>query len=286
MTRKGRALTLSVSEQEKAQLEQLALDFGQTWGENPNVSKLVKAIAKGELRLAANHGWSRDRIDALNLARTHFIDAGRLSEALTIADLILERSELSQPLRQEVQAFVERPSVPWRVDIEQCIRRQRPFRLAYQDAAGRIWNFTVRHAKIVTYEERQYLDCWCDETEGNTDIPELIHNWGLRLDRIPEEAVISPASGHWQPELAYIDVEIHLLNRLAFAYRSKQGFDISNEWNANLQVRQVIRRIHHTFWFFREVLPYGADCVVVSPKHVRQRFGQEVASMMQNYEGI
>lgn len=283
MTRKGRALTLSISDHEKAQLEQLALNFDQTWGDNPNVSKLVKAIAKGELRIAANHDWSRDLISALNLARTQLIDDGKLSEALIIANLMLERSELSQPLRQEVQDFVNKPSVPWRLDIEQCIRRQRPFRLTYQDAAGRIWNFTVRHAKILPYEDRQYLDCWCDETEGNTDIPELIHNWCLRLDRIPEEAVISPADGHWQPELAHVDVEIHLLNGLAFAYRSKQNFDITNEWKADLQVRRVVRRIHHTFWFFREVLPYGADCAVISPEHIRYRLSQEIANMLKHY---
>jgi len=283
MTRKGRALTLSISDQEKAQLEQLALEFDQTWGDKPNISKLVKAIARQELRIAANHDWSRDRINTLNLARTLLIDAGHMSEALTIAHLMLERSELSQPLRQEIQAFVDRPGVPWRLDIEQCIRQQRPFQLTYQDAAGRIWNFTVRHAQIVTYEDRQYLDCWCDQTEGNNDIPELVHNWGLRLDRIPEEAVITPAGGHWRPGLAYIDVEIHLLNRLALTYRSKRNVDITNEWDPELQVRRVVRRIHHTFWFFREVLPYGADCVVISPDHVRSRLSQEIAAMSKRY---
>ena len=59
----------------------------------------------------------------------------------------------------------------------------------------------MRYAKIVRHEERQYLDCWCDETERNQDVEALSHNWSLRLDRIPEEAVISLVKGHWQPEL-------------------------------------------------------------------------------------
>lgn len=284
MTRKGRALTLSVSDQEKTQLEQLALAFDQTWGDNPNVSKLVKAIAKGELRLAANHDWNRDRIDALNRVRNLCIDFGYLNEALVIAELLLERSEINLPLRQEIQAFVEHPSPSWRIEIERCILRQRPFRLTYQDAAERMWSFTIRHAKIITYEDRQYLDCWCDETEGSRDIEALLHNWSLRLDRIPEEAVISPAEGHWQPELSSIQVEFWLLNQLAFSYRSKTKADLNNEWLPDHQARRIVRQINHTFWFFREVRRYGANCIVVGPEEVRDRFAKDAIAMARHYQ--
>lgn len=283
MTRKGRALTLSVSDQEKIQLEQLALAFDQTWGDSPNISKLVKAIAKGELRLATNHDWERDRINALNRARNLCIDLGYVAEALIIAELLLERSEINLPLRQEIQAFVDRPSTPWRIEIERCIRLQRPFRLTYQDAAERIWNFTIRHAKIVTYEDRQYLQCWCEETEEGHDIEALLHNWSLRLDRIPDEAVISPDEGHWQPKLSTIQVEFWLLNGLAFSYRSKTKADLVNEWLPDQQARRIVRQIHHTFWFFREVRRYGANCIVIGPEEVRNRFAKDAISMAQHY---
>jgi hypothetical protein len=162
--------------------------------------------------------------------------------------------------------------------------RQRPFRLTYQDAAGLLWNFSVRHARIAPLEERQYLLCWCDETAGNQDIPELQHNWTLRLDGIPEEAVISPIAGHWQPELGFVDVELHLMNRLAVAYRTKSKADLLNEWDADLQVRRVIRRITSTFWFFREVRRYGADCVVAGPEVVRDRFVDDLSQALQHYD--
>lgn len=284
MTRKGRALTLSVSDQEKTQLEQLALAFDQTWGDNPNVSKLVKAIANGELRLATNHDWGRDRINALNRARNLCIDLGYLAEAVAISELLLECSEINLPLRQEIQAFVDEPSTPWRMEIERCIRLQRPFRLTYQDAAGRLWNFTIRHAKIITYEDRQYLECWCEETEGSRDIEALLHNWSLRLDRIPEEAVISPAAGHWQPQLSTIQVEFWLLNSLAFSYRSKTEADLVNEWLPDQQARRIVRQIDHTFWFFREVRRYGANCIVVGPEEVRDRFAQDAIAMARHYQ--
>ncbi|MBE9037187.1 hypothetical protein [aff. Roholtiella sp. LEGE 12411] len=51
MTRKGESVTLSLSSEQKQQLEQIALDFGQTWGEEPNISKLMRAIADGDLKV-------------------------------------------------------------------------------------------------------------------------------------------------------------------------------------------------------------------------------------------
>lgn len=275
VTRKGRAITLSVSDRQKAQLEQIALALGATWGENPNISKLVKDIAAGKLRVAANHDWTSDRINTLNQARNLLVDAGQIDRALELAHLLLERSELSIPLRQEIQDFIEKPAFPWRIEIERYIKRQRPFQLTYQDAAGRIWNFTIRHAQIMTHEERQYLDCWCDETEGNRDLPELIHNWSLRLDRIPEETAVSATSGSWRSALSAIAVEMHLSRGLAFAYQTKTTADVVNDWHPELpNVRQVIRNVTNTFWFFREVKRYSPDCVIVSPEQVRDRYKQ------------
>jgi hypothetical protein len=129
----------------------LALTFGQTWGSKPNISKLIKSIANGEIRVAANHDWSRGRIDALNRIRNLCVDFGWLNEARAIAELLLERSEVNLPLRQKVvQAFLDETNMAWRLDLDRCILAQRPFRLTYQDAAGRVLNFTIRHAKIVT----------------------------------------------------------------------------------------------------------------------------------------
>lgn len=286
MVRKRPSITLSITEHEKAELEQLALDFDQTWGERPNISKFIKAIARGKLRIAANHDWGRDRIDILNRILGWLKDDGQLDAALELAQLLLERSELSAPLRHEIQSWVDQPSAPWRVELDRCIRLQRPFRLIYQDAADRLLTFTVRHATLERHEDRQYLDCWCDETEGNQDIDALQHNWSLRLDRISEEAVISPADGHWQPELSHIEVEFHLLQGLAFGYHSKTKADVAVGWLPDQQIKRVVRRIHNTFWFFREVRRYGADCIVIGPEDVRQRFAQDALAMAAHYRDI
>ncbi len=285
MTRKGRAITLSINDRQKAQLEAIALDFGITWGDKPNISQLVKAIADGKLRIAANHDWTGDRIHALNQARTSLIDVGQIDAALAIANLLLERSELTIPLRGELQQFIAEPASPWRLEVERFIRRQHSFQLAYQDAAGQIWQFTIRYAEIVRHEERLYLDCWCEETNGNQDLAALSHNWCLRLDRISDDAAITALTTSWQSGLTYISVEMHLLGGLAFAYRTKTEADIVNEWHPDYpQVRRIVRNVSNTFWFFREVLRYGDECEIISPQAVRERMRHKVESLAKRYQ--
>lgn len=51
MSRKGKSITLSLEEGHKELLEQVALAFGCTWGDKPNVSALLDSIASGRLRI-------------------------------------------------------------------------------------------------------------------------------------------------------------------------------------------------------------------------------------------
>jgi predicted DNA-binding transcriptional regulator YafY len=283
VSRKGQSITLSVSERDKAQLIEIARELGLTWGDRPNISKLVEAIARRQLLVFPNNDWTETRINALVKALHALTDAGQVEEALELAVLLKERSELSIPLRREIEGFIENPPPPWRLEIERYIRRQQPFQLAYRDAADRLWSFTIRHAQITFHENRQYLDCWCEETEGNQDLPELVHNWCLRLDRIPSEAAIVPVERQWHSTLSQIEVEMHFFGGLAFAYKAKPT-DISNDWLTDKpQVRQVVRPISSTFWFIREVLRYGSDCVVISPESVRKLLTKQLVSLCHQY---
>jgi predicted DNA-binding transcriptional regulator YafY len=286
MSRKGQSITLSLKERDKLQLEQLAREQGMLWGDRPNISRLVEAIAQRKLLIQRNNDWSNDRIQALWQAVHALTDAGQIEIAQTIAGLLLERSELARPLQAEIEQFLARAIAPWRQEIEQYVRRQQPFQLTYQDATERLLTFTIRHAKIGLYERRQYLLCWCDETAGNQDLPALQHNWTLRLDRIPNLA-LSPVSGHWQPNLDHVDVEIHFLNRLAIAYEPKPE-DRVNEWLTERQppARRVIRQVVNSFWCVRDLLRYGKDCVVMTPTEMRDRMAAEVQAMNQNYENL
>ncbi|MHC5776245.1 WCX domain-containing protein [Nostoc sp.] len=283
MSRKGQSITLSISERDKAELEAIAREFGMMWGEEPNISKLIKAIAQRKLLIGNNNDWKELRIRALHRCINALTDIGQIEQAQVIANLLLERSELSLPLRGEIERFLENLPPAWRLEIDRYILREQPFQLSYQDAAERVFNFTVRHAKVTPHEKRQYLDCWCEETEGNFDIPELIHNWSLRLDRITEAAIM-PISGEWRTNLDEIKVEMHLFSGLAFAYQAKQEDNISEWIPDKARVRRVVRRVSSTFWFSREVMQYGPDCVVILPENVRDRLKQKVLTLCQLYD--
>lgn len=284
MTRKQRSITLSIEAREKAQLEQLALAFKQTWGDKPNISKLCKAIASGKLRIAPNHDWSCDRITTLDQARRLFIDQGKLPEALIVAELLLERSELSIPLRQAIQAFVDRPAPAWRSQLDRLLQQQQPFQLTYQDAAERLYQFTIRYGRITNaYGDRQYLECWAEESAGNQDLPELAHNWCLRLDRIPPEANLTPVRASWRPRLPGVEVELHLRGGLAFAYEPKED-TVVNEWHPERpQVRRVVQRIYNSFWFLREIQRYGPDCQIQAPASLVQRHIHSLQQQLKTY---
>ncbi len=281
MSRKGQSITLAISDRDKAQLEQIALALNIKWGERPNISKLVKAIAQHKVQIGLNNDWSNDRISALEHTYRRLSDAGESELARAIATILSERSELSQPLRREIERFLESPPIPWRQTLDRYIYQNRPFKLNYRDAADHAWSFTIRHAAIALHDQRQYLECWCEETDGNLDIDELKHNRCLRLDRIPE-AAITPIQAKWRSHLDKIPVTIHLLGGLAFAYKAKTN-DLENDWLPDQPIRRVVREVSSTFWFFREILPYGEDCVIVAPDSVREKFIEKLRSLWKSY---
>lgn len=285
MSRKGQSITLSISERDKAELELIAREFGMMWGERPNISKLIEAIARKKLLIGNNQDWQESRIRALHCCIGALIDMGQVEQAQVIANLLLERSELSSPLRQELMKFLDNSPLPWRSQIDLYIIRQQPFQLAYQDAAERTFNFNVRYARISTREKRQYLDCWCEETAGNSDIPELMHNWCFRLDRI-SEAAITEMSGEWRSQLDEVKVEIHFLHGLAFAYQSKPE-DVDHDWlPGEPRVKRVVRRVSSSFWFTREVMQYTPDCLVVAPESIRDRLKQKILTLLNLYNNM
>ncbi len=286
MTRKNEAITLSIKAREKKALENLALEFGKTWGDKPNISKLIEAIAKNELKIAPNHDWNHQRVEILETIRKLLLDHGLISEAEEIAKILQERSELTIPFRQEIEKFLDKPKPLWRKKIEDFIHRQQPFKLIYQDASERQWIFTVIYGELRNIEKHQYLVCTCEETEGNQDLPELQHNWGLRLDRI-QEAVVSSVNLPWQSDLDTIEVEFKVYRGLAFAYGKeapKKDDFLVGEIDGNPAQRLIKRKVWSSFWFFRDIARYWDDCEIISPVNLRENFKEQLRSLSQLYD--
>ena len=282
MSRKGESITLSISDRDKAQLEELALELGMMWGDRPNISKLVEAIARKQIQISQNTEWSSDRIEALKSAYRLLSDMGELDRAKIIASLLLERSELTSPLRREIEKSLDNIPESWRKTIDRYIKQKQPFRLRYLDAADRPYEFSIYYAQVNPHDKRLYLDCWCEEIEGSNDILMLQHNRCLRLDRIPNEAAITSIQGKWRSQLDQIHVTFNLSGNLAHAYQSKEE-DIDNTWLENQPIRQIIRKISSTFWFYREIMPYAEDCEIIAPDDVREKFIEKVRSFYLKY---
>lgn len=287
MTRKNQAITLSIAAREKSELEKLALEFGKTWGDKPNISKLIKAIAQRELKIAPNHEWTHERVNTLEQIRKHLLDDGLIPEAEEVARILQERSELTILFRHEIEQFLQKPKPLWRENIEAFIKQEQPFKLIYQDASERQWVFTVTHGQLRTIEKHQYLVCTCEETEGNQDLPQLKHNWTFRLDRI-QEAVVTAVDLRWQQDLDNVEVSFYVYGHLAFAY-GKEEPKIEDIFKGELEQdpprRLIIRRVWSSFWFFREISKYWQDCEIIAPESMREQFKNKVRSLYEKYLG-
>jgi len=277
MSRKKETLTLSIPPGVREQLDALSAQFGYYWGKTPSPSALVTAIAQGKLSLGAIPALTELQIQALQQAVKDLVDAGHIGEAKNVITLLLENVELSAPARQALMRQVGQSIEGWRIQLEQLISNRQPFHLVYGKPNRDFVEFSVRYAQLTPYEKRLYLQIWCEETADNRDVPELEHNRTLRLDRI--QAVV-PISGQWQGQLDQLLVEVHFLKGLIHAYESRLE-DVEDERMDD--IRRVVRRIHNTFWFFREVRRYGADCVVIGPDNVRDRFARDAIAMARHY---
>ncbi|GAB4233383.1 MAG: WYL domain-containing protein [Elainellaceae cyanobacterium] len=277
MPRKKETLTLSVPPGTKEKLEAIAQRLNILWGKNPSPSGLVVAIAQQEVEVGQPFVLSPPQVNALRQAVRDLTDAGHINEAKSVLTLLIDRGDLEPPLRQQLMQQVSQPMEGWRIQIDQLIQQQQPFHLIYQNAQGQTLEYTVRHADVLFYEKRYYLQIWCDETEDSTDLPELRHNRCFRLDRIQ---AIFPISGNWRGHFDAINVELQFTGGLIRAYEPKLD-DLEDAVIGS--VRRVVRRVVNPFWLIREVFRYGEDCEIIAPTAMRDRFKQKVQELYQRY---
>jgi predicted DNA-binding transcriptional regulator YafY len=285
MPRKKETITLSVPPGTKQQLEAIADRLGIFWGTKPSPSGLVTKIAQQEFEVANYFRLSSSQTSALQQAIKDLVDAGHTEQAQSVITLLLDRGNLEIPLRRALMRQVDQTIENWRNRIDDLINQNQAFHLAYGNSQGEALDFSIRYASIVFHEKRLYIQAWCDETNNGQDIPELLHNRCLRFDRIQG---LFPMSGSWRGHLDTIDVQFHLKKGLAKAYEPKEGdIDsqlIEEEGNQGRCYRIVTRRISNSFWFFREILPYGEDCELIAPDSLRQLFRAKVQALAAHYD--
>jgi predicted DNA-binding transcriptional regulator YafY len=259
-------------------LEHLAYQLGYSWGDRGNLRAMVEAIASGRLAVEGATAFSESQRYALGSAVISAVDRGEWQDALSLCAVFHLFPDERQ--KAQVAARMEPLERPWVWQVFNLIDKEQSFKLAYQDAAGRTFQFSVCSAQFVAHEHRTYLDCWCAETEGNQDIEALKHNWCLRLDRITDASIL-PFERKWR-SLDAIRIEMEFCGGLAHAYE-KRLEDTEIEWIEG-DIKRVQRSITSSFWYIREILRYGKDCKVLSPPELVERVAHQFSEASKLYE--
>lgn len=171
----------------------------------------------------------------------------------------------------------------WAAEImsraNECIQERQAFCLEYNDATLRRLTFEVQYAEIAFHEFQYYLECWTEDTEGNRDIEPLRHNWiALRPDRVIN---IQPLDAPWHEQgLDTIEVRFLLIGGWTRAYIPQPDEQVIEREEGV----EVIRPITSTFWFIRSILPYGKDCIILSPTEVRTQVAEHFRAALANYQ--
>ena len=283
MSSKKETLTLSLSAGTKAKLEEIARELGFFWGKSPSPSALVSAIACQKIAVGEPFYLSEQQIKALRQGIRALIDAGYVTEAETIARLVLDKSKLQPSLRQELLKLVNTHLDKWRLVVDEYIKNKQPFEILYINSQGQELIFNVHFAQIDFHEKRFYLNIWCEETEDVSEenqkyFPELLHNRCLRFDRIQG---IIPKSGEWRGSLDYIQVHLQFTGWMIKAYQPREE-DVENARNG--EFRKVIRKVFNPFWLVREVKGYGTNCEIIATEGLRNYYRQELIKMCQQYD--
>lgn len=283
MSSKKETLTLSLFKGTKAKLEEIARELGFFWGKSPSPSALVTAIANREIATGEPFYLSSDRIKALRQAIKVLIDTGHVTEAETIARLILDKSKLEPKLRQELLKIVNTHLNKWRLVVDEYTSKKQPFEILYTNSQGQELIFNVHFAQIDFHEKRFYLNIWCEETEDVSQdnkkyFPELIHNRCLSFERIQG---IIPKSGEWRGSLDYIQVHLQFTGWMVKAYKSREE-DIDDVVEG--KTRKITRRVFNPFWLVREIKGYGKNCQIIAPKGLRNYFRQELIEICEQYD--
>lgn len=272
MARLKEALTLSVPPGTKQQLDELAERLGFRWGDRPNASALVAALAEGSVALGTGLKLGAPDVQALVLAANALIDTGQTEPARVLTELLVAHGGLAVPLRTQLLQRLGKSDDSRRQAIDEKIAAKQPFYLYYRSARGTEYQFTVRFARVSFRERRSYLEIWCEETESSSELAGLTHNRFLRLDRALGLSVVASGGG-WRDGLDQIEVRFKLTGALAKEFELTPE-DISKESVGDDLI--VTRLTASAFWLLRELKAYGAYCEVLSPPELRERMRTEL----------
>ncbi len=211
-------------------------------------------------------------------------DTGQDAAAETLACILLERFNLSDTIREQLESLASRMSVPIVSTLRSYIQQKSPFVVDYRSATGKACQYTVRYAELGGFpgERYNYLKCWVDEANEYAEIEGLAHNYTLNLNRII--SINSVGDNDWRSvALDKILVEFMLIGNWVGSYESSVDDVVPRPpiINGKLYVSRYV-----SFWHFfkRDIIRYGADCKIVAPVRAVESMRAEIRKMLANYQ--
>lgn len=177
--------------------------------------------------------------------------------------------------------------VAWGEDFYRVLREldvllgNSAFDIQYQKPSGDSRYFTAMYGEIRVIERRPYLVCVTTEADDREILPEIAFNRTLRLDRIVQVKANNQAP--MATTLKFTDAVFRVTGGLISSYM-KRPDDFGHFLEQDGRSLVLSRKIFSSFWFTREVIPYGKDCTVISPSRLREAIVQEIKETLANYE--
>jgi len=190
-------------------------------------------------------------------------------------------------LPKNISEVVKLAKLPILSDLQSLLQAHQPFKIAYNNSAGKDEILTCVYGHLELIEKHKYLVARVNEPMSDPEHPDLAYNRCLRLDRI---IAIEPDQNFQWGDLDYIEVVFWLYGAWTRKYEPKPA-DLEPgkvRWvNSPLApgetIREVRRRVWSVFWFLREVMRYG-DVQIISPESVKEAHIQKLLQPLKYYE--
>jgi predicted DNA-binding transcriptional regulator YafY len=289
MQRKHNTLTLSVPSETKDQLAELARRFDLVWGEKPSPSKLVAAIASGEIPVGTPTRFDLEQTEALLAAIKALESAGATKWVKVLTGLTMRQGSFEGKDAGAIYEELERGAFPWREPLEQAITDCHPVVVTYRSGKkNTATRYVARFARLLTRDGHWYVDIFADEAaEKSSDLDALKRNRRLRLDKIETVVRAVHPVGWLHDGLPAVTARLKFIGPDAQYYiRHPDDVEVGELEEiptTQTQVRNVRRNVYTSWWFVRDVLRHGDSVVVEEPPELVKEVSKRLEFALGRY---
>lgn len=284
MTKKGQSITLSLQPSQKDAIELIALNNNCLHGNRGNISKLVSAIADGQLSVYNPHQFDYKTIVNFYLLWKTSLRMGKTDIAETVYKIVKDANPTDIPELKELHSYYESDSNDNIQLIKQFIKDKQCFAIEYSSIGGVLETLHIDHAYFVELNDASYLACHANEPNPKQGLEMLKGNW-LLLASALNNADVTAIAGQWSYSLLSIPCVFELSNQMAFNY-------VGHPWDTNVftdyndKCKTTITRYVEFDWLFiNEMVSYGVDCKILEPSSMVKRLLANVSLVFNNYFG-